>query len=423
MAYRTLFWLNIVINALLFTGGHFAYIANELYTKKEDFNRKKIGENMAMYQLIATSAMGLEALVAKEVRNLGYECKVENGRIEYEGDEIAIARSNLWLRCADRVKIKVGEFKVETFDELFEKTKALNWEYFLPADAEFPVQGKSVKSKLFSVSDCQAIVKKAIVERLKSQYKQISWFAENGPLFKIEVALLKDIATLTIDTSGIGLHKRGYRVSQGPAPIKETLAAAMISLTNWYPDRPFVDPFCGSGTLPIEAALIGQNIAPGFNREFISETWPWIDQSVWEKARTEAEDMANYDQKLKILGSDIDHKMIEISKQNANEAGLGDIVNFKQMQVTDFTSKEEYGVLLGNPPYGERIGDREEVEQMYREMGKAFQTLDTWSIYILTSYEKFEQLYGKKATKKRKLFNGSIRTDLYQFWGPRPPRK
>ncbi|MGG4039018.1 THUMP domain-containing class I SAM-dependent RNA methyltransferase [Heyndrickxia ginsengihumi] len=379
---------------------------------------------MGKYTLIATSAMGLEALVAKEVRDLGYDCQVENGKIIFEGDELAIARCNMWLRTADRVKLIVGEFKAFSFDELFEKTKALKWSRFITKKAQFIVNGKSHKSKLFSVSDCQSIVKKAIVESLKKAYK-IEWFEESAERVDVEVAILKDVVTLTIDTTGKnqGLHKRGYRVSQGPAPIKETLAAAMISLTNWYPDRPFVDPFCGSGTLPIEAALIGQNIAPGFNREFISETWPWIDQSVWEKARTEAEDMANYDQKLKILGSDIDHKMIEISKQNANEAGLGDIVNFKQMQVTDFTSKEEYGVLLGNPPYGERIGDREEVEQMYREMGKAFQTLDTWSIYILTSYEKFEQLYGKKATKKRKLFNGSIRTDLYQFWGPRPPRK
>lgn len=227
---------------------------------------------MSNYSLIATAAMGLESIVAKEVNQLGYECKVDNGKIEYKGDERAIARSNLWLRTADRVKIKVGEFKAVTFDELFEKTKALNWETFLPVNAEFPVQGKSVKSKLFSVSDCQAIVKKAIVDRLRSQYKQVSWFEENGPLFKIEVALHKDIATLTIDTSGVGLHKRGYRVNQGEAPLKETLAAALIQLTNWHPDRPFWDPFCGSGTIPIEAALIGQNIAPGFNRDFASES-------------------------------------------------------------------------------------------------------------------------------------------------------
>ncbi|WP_018660302.1 THUMP domain-containing class I SAM-dependent RNA methyltransferase [Heyndrickxia acidiproducens] len=378
---------------------------------------------MSNFQIIATSAMGIEAIVAKEVRALGYECKVENGRIEFTGDSAAIARANLWLRCADRIKIKVAAFKAETFDELFEQTKAIHWEDYLPVDAEFPVQGKSVKSKLFSVPDCQAIVKKAIVERMKSHYKQVNWFTENGPLFKLEVALLKDVATITLDTSGAALHKRGYRAAQGPAPIKETLAAAMIRLTNWHPDRPFRDPFCGSGTIPIEAALIGQNIAPGFNRDFISETWPWMDKEVWRAAREEAEDLARYDQPLNIMGSDIDHKMIEIASQNANEAGLGGIVRFKQMQVADFTSKEEYGVILGNPPYGERLGDRAEVENMYSEMGRAFSKLETWSVYMLTSYENFEQVYGKKATKKRKLFNGSIRTDLYQFWGPRPPRK
>lgn len=377
---------------------------------------------MSNYSLIATAAMGLESIVAKEVNQLGYECKVDNGKIEYKGDERAIARSNLWLRTADRVKIKVGEFKAVTFDELFEKTKALNWETFLPVNAEFPVQGKSVKSKLFSVSDCQAIVKKAIVDRLRSQYKQVSWFEENGPLFKIEVALHKDIATITIDTSGVGLHKRGYRVNQGEAPLKETLAAALIQLTNWHPDRPFWDPFCGSGTIPIEAALIGQNIAPGFNRDFASESWLWIGKNIWDDARNEAEDLAKYDQPLKIIGSDIDHRMIKVSEENAIEAGLGDLIEFKQMQVTDISTRDQYGVLVGNPPYGERLSERREVEKLYSEMGKAFSKLDTWSIYMLTSYEQFEEVYGKKATKKRKLFNGFIRTDLYQYWGPRPPR-
>lgn len=376
---------------------------------------------MSNFTLIATAAMGLESIVAKEVNQLGYECKVDNGKIEYKGDAKAIARSNLWLRTADRVKIKVGEFKAVSFDELFEKTKALDWESFLPVNAEFPVQGKSVKSKLFSVSDCQAIVKKAIVERLRSKYKQVSWFEENGPLFKIEVAIHKDIATLTIDTSGAGLHKRGYRVNQGEAPLKETLAAALIQLTNWHPDRPFYDPFCGSGTIPIEAALIGQNIAPGFNREFASEAWPWIDEHIWNDARNEAEDLAKYDQSLNIIGTDIDHRMVDVSKENAIEAGLGDLIQFKQMQATDLTTKDQYGVLIGNPPYGERLGERKTVETMYREIGQTFSKLDTWSIYILTSNEQFEELYGKKATKKRKLFNGFIRTDLYQYWGPRPP--
>jgi len=316
--------------------------------------------------LIATAAMGIEALVAKEVRDLGYEnVVVDNGKVTFEGDLSAICRANLWLRTADRVKIKVGEFKATTFDELFEKTKALPWEQFLHEDAQFPVTGKSVKSKLFSVSDCQAIVKKAIVERLKKIYRRITWFEEKGPLYKIEVALLKDVATLTIDTSGIGLHKRGYRAYQGEAPLKETLAAALVLLTNWSPDRPFVDPFCGSGTIPIEAALIGQNIAPGFNREFVSQTWHWLDQKFWDEAYQEAEDLAKYDQPLDITGSDINHKMVEIAKKNALEAGLGDAICFKQMQVKDFTTKKNYGVIVGNPPYGERIGEKKEVEKMY----------------------------------------------------------
>lgn len=378
---------------------------------------------MKMYDIIATSAMGLEALVAKEVRSLGYECEVENGRITFKGDEAAIARANLWLRTADRIKIKIGEFKVTTFDELFEKTKALPWENFLPENAEFPVTGKSVKSKLFSVSDCQAIVKKAIVERLRTAYKKSGWFEENGPLYKIEVSLLKDTALLSIDASGSGLHKRGYRAGQGEAPIKETLAAALVMLTNWTSDKPFVDPFCGSGTIPIEAALIGQNIAPGFNRDFVSESWHWISKKVWDEARVEAEDLANYDQPLDITGSDIDHRMVKIAEENAFEAGLGDLVTFKQMQVSDFTTTKEYGVIVGNPPYGERLGEKEAVQKMYEAMGKALLPLDTWSIYILTSDEDFEKFYGKPATKKRKLFNGFIRTDYYQYWGKRPPRE
>lgn len=378
---------------------------------------------MSTYTLIATAAMGLESIVAKEVKDLGYECQVENGKVIFKGDETAIARANMWLRTADRIKILVGDFKAYSFDELFENTKKLPWEDFLPVDAEFPVQGKSVKSKLYSVPDCQAIVKKAIVERLRTAYKRTSWLDETGPLFKIEVAIHKDVASITLDTSGQGLHKRGYRIGQGEAPLKETLAAALIQLTTWNPDRPFVDPFCGSGTIAIEAALIGQNIAPGFNREFLSEEWPLMPAGVWEKTRLEAEDLANYDQPLEILGTDIDHRMIEISKENALEAGLGDLVKFKQMQVRDFTSELEYGIIVGNPPYGERLGERKEVEKMYQEMGRAFEKLDTWSVYMLTSHENFEQCYGKQATKKRKLFNGFIRTDYYQFFGPRPPRK
>ncbi|MET1120762.1 class I SAM-dependent RNA methyltransferase [Priestia megaterium] len=378
---------------------------------------------MAKYKIIATAAMGIEALVAKEVRALGYDCEVDNGKVIFEGDELAIARCNLWLRTADRIKVQVGQFKARTFDELFEQTKALNWGDYLPVDAQFPVSGKSVKSKLFSVSDCQSIVKKAIVDSMKKHYnKTTGWLEETGSTFKIEVALLKDVATLTIDASGAGLHKRGYRVGQGEAPLKETLAAALIMLTPWSANRPFVDVFCGSGTIAIEAALIGQNIAPGFNRDFLSEEWPWMSASIWDKAREEAEDLANYDQVLDIAGHDIDHRMVKVAEQNAFEAGLGDLIQFKQMQVRDFTTPKEYGIIIGNPPYGERLSDRPSVEKMYAEMGEAFSKLDTWSIYMLTSHEQFEQYYGKKATKKRKLFNGFIKTDYYQYWGPRPPR-
>ncbi|SDZ58461.1 putative N6-adenine-specific DNA methylase [Evansella caseinilytica] len=373
--------------------------------------------------LIATAAMGLESLVADEVKALGYEdVKVENGKVIFVADPAGIARANLWLRTADRVKLLVGEFTAETFEELFEKTKALPWSDYISEDAEFPVIGRSVKSKLFSVSDCQAIVKKAVVESLKKSY-HIQWFEEKGPLQRIEVAIHKDIATLTIDTSGTGLHKRGYRYLHNQAPLKETMAAALIQLTNWHPDRPFVDPFCGSGTLPIEAALIGQNIAPGINREFAFENWSWFKKSWYDAALQEAEDLAKYDQPLHIFGSDIDHKMIELAANNAMEAGFPDQITFKQMQVKDFTTTEKYGVIVGNPPYGERMSEKVAVEKLYSDIGKTFEPLDTWSVYIITSHEQFELFYGKKATKKRKLYNGNIRTDFYQFWGKRPPKK
>ncbi|MGG0774057.1 class I SAM-dependent RNA methyltransferase [Bacillus rugosus] len=372
---------------------------------------------MKKYTLIATAPMGIEAVVAKEVRDLGYECKVDNGKVIFEGDALAICRANLWLRTADRIKVQVASFKAKTFDELFEKTKAINWRSFIPENGKFPVIGKSVKSTLASVPDCQRIVKKAIVEKLKLQSgKANDWIEETGAEYKVEISLLKDQAVITLDSSGTGLHKRGYRVDQGGAPIKETLAAALVQLTNWTPDRPFVDPFCGSGTIAIEAALIGQNIAPGFNRDFVSEDWGWIGKELWDKARLEVEEKANYDQPLTIFASDIDHRMVQIAKENAEEAGLGDLIEFKQMQVKDFTTTLDFGVIVGNPPYGERLGEKKAVEQMYKEMGQAFEPLDTWSVYMLTSNENFEEAYGRKATKKRKLFNGFIKTDYYQYW-------
>lgn len=367
--------------------------------------------------LIATAAMGLEAIVGREVRTLGYKPTIENGRVLFKAPLSAIPRCNLWLRTADRVKILVAEFNATSFEELFEATKQLPWEQYISEDGQFPVSGKSVKSKLFSVSDCQAIVKKAIVDRLRLKYGIASRMPETGALYKVEVAIHKDIATLTIDTSGSGLHKRGYRVIQGKAPLKETMAAALLLLTNWTPSKTLIDPFCGSGTIPIEAALIGQNIAPGFNRHFASEAWTFIDQMLWNQAFEEAEDLARYDQKLDIFGSDINHKMIDISKQNSQEAGLGDLIHWKQMQAKDLNIRKEGGYIVTNPPYGKRIGTDNEVEKIYHDLGAIMKKHPTWSVYVMTAYKHFEKAYGKKATKKRKLFNGFIRTDYYQYYG------
>ncbi|MCF3941552.1 THUMP domain-containing class I SAM-dependent RNA methyltransferase [Oceanobacillus alkalisoli] len=372
---------------------------------------------MQKVKLLATAAMGLESIVAMEVRQLGYEAEVENGKVIFEAPISAIPRCNLWLRTADRVKIIVGEFEAKTFDELFEGTKALNWEDYIAEDGQFPVSGKSVKSTLYSVPDCQAIVKKAIAERLKLKYGMVSKMPETGALFKIEISLLKDVAVLTLDTSGAGLHKRGYRVGQGEAPLKETLAAALVLLTNWRPDEPFIDPFCGSGTIPIEAALIGQNIAPGFNREFVSEEWSWIRSKFWDVALTEAEDLANYDQPLDVMGSDISHKMIEAATENALEAGLSDLITWKQMQVSDLTIHKQNGYVVSNPPYGERLNERDEVIQMYKDLGQVMKDHPSWSVYIITAFETFEKQYGQQATKKRKLFNGFIQTNYYQYFG------
>lgn len=377
------------------------------------------------FNCIATAASGLEALVGKELRDLGIECEVENGRARFKGTMETIAIANLWLRTADRIKIVVGEFDVLTFDQLFEEVKALPWEDFLPLDAEFPVAGKSIKSKLYSVPDCQAITKKAIVNRLREVYHRPASvpLTETGAFFQLEVALLKDHAMITLDTTGPSLFKRGYRLEKGGAPLKENMAAALVMLTNWYKDKPFVDPVCGSGTLCIEAALIGHNIAPGFNREFVCETWDWFPAEVFEKVRKEADEAADYDVELDITGSDINGRMIEIARRNAEEIGLGDSITFKQQAVKDFKTEKEYGVVVANPPYGERLGEEESVQRLYQEMGQVFRPLKTWSKYFLTSDLTFETHYGEKATKKRKLYNGAIRTDLFQYWGQRPPRK
>jgi putative N6-adenine-specific DNA methylase len=374
---------------------------------------------MTEFKLVATSAMGLESLVADEVKALGYKTTSENGKIYFQGDELAIAKTNLWLRVADRVRIVAGEFEATTFDDLFEQTKAIPWERFLPVDAEFPVAGKSVKSTLYSVPDCQAIVKKAIVERLKIAYKRIGFFDESGPLFKLEVSILKDKVTLTIDSSGTGLHKRGYRLAQGDAPLKETLAAALVKVSRWNPNRPFVDPFCGSGTIAIEAAMIGQNIAPGYNREFLSEEWPWINKNIWDQVREEAEDLAKYDQPLDISGFDYDPRMIKVAQENAAGAGFMDLIKFQTGDVRDLTLDSLNGVMVGNPPYGERLGEVEEAEEITQELGRIMKNYPSWSVYMMSSLENYEKMYGHRATKKRKLFNGFIRTDLYKFWGQR----
>ncbi|WP_425447523.1 THUMP domain-containing class I SAM-dependent RNA methyltransferase [Dethiothermospora halolimnae] len=377
---------------------------------------------MSNIELIATSTFGLEAVVKREVENLGYtDTKVENGKVTFKGDERAIAKTNLWLRSADRVLLKIGEFKATSFDELFEKTKALPWDKWITEDGKFTVTGKSIKSELYSVPDCQSIVKKAVVEKLKEKYKK-EWFEETGPEFTIQVALLKDKATLTIDTSGVGLHKRGYREKALEAPLKETLAASMIQLSFWNKDRILYDPFCGSGTIAIEAAMIGKNIAPGLGRNFASEDWPMIGKDVWKEERVSALKAIDQETQLHIKASDIDKRAIEVAKENAFEAGVDDCIDFYVKDALDVNIKDQYGVIISNPPYGERLGEKPEIEILYKGLGKKLRALDTWSIYILTSEEGFEKLYGKKSDKRRKLYNGRIKVDYYQYYGPRPPK-
>ncbi|MBI5975480.1 THUMP domain-containing class I SAM-dependent RNA methyltransferase [Staphylococcus canis] len=370
-----------------------------------------------MYQLLAVCPMGLESIVSKELKDLGYETRVENGRIYFEGDEKAIVETNLWLRTADRVKLVVGEFNAYSFDELFEKVKALPWELFIPENGAFPVQGRSLKSKLHSVPDVQSITKKAIVEKLKQAHHVKGWLDESGATYPIEVNILKDKVLLTIDTSGSGLNKRGYRLAQGEAPIKETLAASLVKLANWTGDTPLIDPFCGSGTIAIEACLIAQNIAPGFNRSFVSEEWDFIPDGLFAQLRAEADSKADYDKEITIYAYDIDPDMIDIAKRNADEVGVGDIIQFDVKDVNTLTIDYDGPIgLIGNPPYGERIGDRDEVEEMYRYLGTLLKQNPQLSLYIMTSHKAFEYLVNQKATKRRKLFNGYIETTFYQYW-------
>ncbi|WP_288636073.1 class I SAM-dependent RNA methyltransferase [uncultured Limosilactobacillus sp.] len=373
---------------------------------------------MQKYQLMATAAAGIEALVGKELRRLGYDTQVENGRVRYQGDMRDILTTNLWLRTADRVKIIVGEFTARTFDELFEQTKALPWESFLPVDAEFPVEGRSHHSQLHNVPSVQAIVKKAIVQRLSEVYHRRTRLPETGALYPLEVAINKDQVMLTLDTTGDSLFKRGYRRNKGGAPLKENMAAALVLLAHWFTDNPFVDPVCGSGTIPIEAALIGHNIAPGINRSFVCEQWTNLTPAgLSDEVRDEADAQADYDVELDIHGYDIDQNMIDIAQENCRAAGLTHDIAFKQLAVKDWHTDKINGVIVANPPYGERLSDHEAVHELYRQMGDIYRPMTTWSKYILTADLEFEKYYGAPATKRRKLYNGALRTDLFQYWG------
>ncbi len=371
---------------------------------------------MQTYSLIATAASGIESLVNRELKELGYKTQTENGRVRFEGNAIDIARTNLWLRTADRVKIIVGEFKATTFESLFDQTYDLPWEDILPLDANFPVSGKSQKSKLHSVPNCQRIVKKAIAKKIMTYYSRTQPLAETGSHYPIEVSLVKDHVIISLDTSGSSLFKRGYRSEKGGAPLKENMAAALVLLTTWHADRPLYDPTCGSGTILIEAAMMGRKIAPGLQRSFAAEDWTYFHPEVWAIERQKARQQIKADLQMDILGCDIDGRMIEIAKANANKAGVADTIEFKQMQLSDFVPKKDYGILIANPPYGDRLLDKDQVHHLYQQMGEIYQKMPTWSKYILTSDEAFEDYYGKKATKKRKLYNGALKVDYYQYW-------
>lgn len=372
--------------------------------------------------LIATAAFGLEAVVARELKDLGYaDTRADAGRVRFVADRAAICRTNLWLRSADRVLVEMGSFPATDFGQLFDGAAALPWEEWLPADAAFPVRGKSVRSQLSSVPACQRLVKKAIAERLLKAHR-VQNLPETGAEFQVEVSLLNDQVCLTLDTSGIGLHKRGYRPRSSLAPIKETLAAALIQLSYWRPDRPLLDPFCGSGTIPIEAALIGLNLAPGLNRAFAAEAWPAIPAKLWREARTEAQDRARRDVTLRIVGSDIDPGVLRLAQQHGKLAGVDSQIEWRQQDARDLRCEAEYGCIVTNPPYGERLGDQREVEELYRVLPAVLGGFPTWSHYVITSHPTFETIVGRPADRRRKLYNGRIECTYYQFHGPRPPK-
>lgn len=376
---------------------------------------------MDKFEIIIPCIFGLEALVAKEVRWMGYETtSVEDGRVTFLGDFEAVCKANINIRCGERILIKVGEFTAFSFEELFEKTKALDWTRWLSADSAFPVKGFCLKSTLASMRDCQAIIKKAIATSLSEKFG-IEWLPEDGASYQIQFSVMKDKVTLMIDTSGDGLHKRGYRRISNAAPLKETIASAMVMLSFWKYEFPLADPFCGSGTIPIEAAMFKRNIAPGLMRTFSCEGFDQSDTKIWNNVREEARSKIR-NTPLTILASDIDEKTLEIAKENAKIAGVSDAITFSHADATKFTSNEGYGSIICNPPYGERLSDANECRKLYRDIGKAFSKLPDWSYYILASDEQFEATFGKKADKRRKIYNGMIKCNIFQYYGKRPPK-
>ena len=380
---------------------------------------------MKTFEFIAPCHFGLEAVLKREIQDLGYEVSaVEDGRVSFYGDINAVCRANIFLRTAERVLLKAGQFKATTFEELFDKTKDIPWELYIPKNGKFWVaKAASVKSKLFSPSDIQSIMKKAMVKRLQEKYK-LEWFPEDGASYPVRVFLMKDIVTVGIDTSGISLHKRGYREVSGKAPITETLAAALIMLTPWKKDRIFVDPFCGSGTFPIEAAMIAANIAPGMNRSFLAEEWTeLVPRKAWYEAIDEANSLIDDDIEVDIQGYDLDDSVIKIARRNAREAGVDHLIHFQQRDVKALRHPKKYGFVITNPPYGERLEDKKDLPALYKAFGESYRKLDSWSAYMITSYEDAEKHFGQKAAKNRKIYNGMLKTYFYQFPGPKPTRK
>ncbi len=380
---------------------------------------------MEYLELIAPCHFGLESVLKREIYDLGYEISsVEDGRITFLGDWEAVARSNIFLRSAERILLKAGTFQAKTFEELFQQTKAIPWERYIPKDGKFWVtKATSVKSTLFSTSDIQSIIKKAMVSRLGEIYRQ-EWFPEDGAAFPVRAFLLKDQVTLTLDTTGESLHRRGYRIYKSKAPLTETLAAALLMLTPWRGDRILVDPFCGSGTFPIEAAMMAAHVAPGMNRSFLAESWSGLmNKRLWTDAVDEAHDQMDLSVRTDIQGYDLDPEVIKSARENAKLAGVDHLIHFQQRPVSALSHPKKYGFLITNPPYGERIEEKENLPALYRELGERFAALDAWSAYIITSYEDAQKYMGRKADKNRKIYNGMIKTYFYHFLGPKPPRR